>query len=221
MLRITVGVSPGAAIADRGGVHDDYDTAGVVADSVGDVAEQELLPTCHSRVADNEDVDRLLLGGANDRHRRIIIYDDKRTATLTGELPGIYGKLLAGCDRSGVFGGSVLGDGWALRYDYLHDDQFGVAAIGQRGGPSDGLVRRFGPIGPNHHAPHRGVRLAVRSRVQAGTGFLSHIEPSPRAALRVKITLAPISLSCNKAARLESSQKKPLRLASATLNFCQ
>ena len=125
-----------------------------MADSVGDVAEQELLPTCHSRVADNEDVDRLLLGRANDRHRRIIIYDDKRTATLTGELPGVYGKLLAGCDRSGAFGGSVLGDGWALRYDYLHDDQFGAAAIGQRSSPSDRLVRRFGPIGPHHHTPH-------------------------------------------------------------------
>ena len=70
---------PRRVIADRGSVDDDYDTAGVVADSVGDVAEQELLPTCHSRVADNEDVDRLLLGGANDRHRRIIIYDDNHT----------------------------------------------------------------------------------------------------------------------------------------------
>ena len=106
---------PRCTIADRGGVHDDHNTAGVVADVVGDVAEQEFLPTCHSRVADHEDVDRLPLSGANDSHRRIVIDDEQRATALPGELPGIAGELLAGGDRSGVFGGSILGGGRAVR----------------------------------------------------------------------------------------------------------
>jgi hypothetical protein len=106
-----------------------------MADSVGDVAKQEFFPPRHSHVADHEDVDRLPLGGANDRHRRIVIDDEQRTTALPGELPGIAGEFLAGGDRSGVFGGSVHGGGRALRYDYLHDDQLSTAALGKRGGP--------------------------------------------------------------------------------------
>ena len=168
---------PRWAIADWERVYDDHDTAGVVADAVGDVAEQELLPPCHSHVADHEDVDRLLLGGANDRHRRIVIDDEQRTTALTGELPGVQGELVAGCDRSGAFGGSVLGDGRAVRYDYLHDDQLGTVALGERGGPQDRLVRRLRPIGPHHHAPHRGVQgVALRSSVHGCIDSVSHME---------------------------------------------
>ena len=55
-------------------VHDDHRAAGVVADPVRDVAEQELLPPCHAGIADDQDVDRLLLGGiarspSRDRRR--------------------------------------------------------------------------------------------------------------------------------------------------------
>ena len=180
MLRITVGAFPRCAITDREGVHDDHNTAGVVTDAVRDVAKQELFPPRHSHIADHEDVDRLPLSGANNRHRRIVIDDEQRTAALPGELPGIGGELLAGGDRSGVFGSSVLGGGRAVRYDYLHDDQVGAAALGQRGGPENRLVRRFGPIGPHHHTPHRsGQGVAFRSSVRGFIDSVSHGDPPP------------------------------------------
>ena len=57
-------------------VHDDHRAASVVADPVRDVAEQELLAARHPGVADDEHVDRLVLGGAHDRHRGVVVDHD-------------------------------------------------------------------------------------------------------------------------------------------------
>ena len=57
-------------------VDDDHRAPRVVADAVGHVPEQELLATGHARVAHDEHVDRLLLRGFDDRHRRVVVDHD-------------------------------------------------------------------------------------------------------------------------------------------------
>ncbi len=78
--QVRLGLGLDGARADRGGgprdrgdrsvarrVHDDHRAARVVADPVGDVAEEELLAPGHTGVAHDQDVDVVLLRGVHDR----------------------------------------------------------------------------------------------------------------------------------------------------------
>jgi hypothetical protein len=62
--------------ARREGVHDDHSAAGIVTDAVRYIAEQKLLPSLHAGIADHENIDSFLLGGADDRGSRIGIHHD-------------------------------------------------------------------------------------------------------------------------------------------------
>jgi hypothetical protein len=52
-----------------------------------------------------------------------------------------------------------------VRHNHLHNEEFRAVPLGERGGPLNGLLGCFGPIGPDHHAPHRGVLKVIFHRL--------------------------------------------------------
>ena len=80
-----------------GGVDDDHGAAGVVGDAVGHVAEQELLAPAHPEIADHYGVGALVLDGAQDALRGVLIDDDAgRTVVSVAWIEGDLRKLKPG-----------------------------------------------------------------------------------------------------------------------------
>ena len=50
------------------------------------------------------------------------------------------------------FGSTEFRGGGMLRLDDLHNEQLGAVSLGELRGPSYGLIRRLGTVGPNHDA---------------------------------------------------------------------
>ena len=143
-------------------VDDDNGATRIVADAVGYVAEQELLPPRHAEVADHKDVNRLLLGGPNDCHRRIGIEDDKGMTALPCELPHMGGEFIAGCGGPGSFGRTELRRSRVLWHDHLHHEELRPVAFGEPGSPLNRLLGCFGPVSPNHHTLYRNIFQVAR-----------------------------------------------------------
>ena len=180
--QVRLGLDLGGARAERGRrarggggsgglpvrrVHDDDRASRVVADPVGHVPQQELLAAGHAGVADHQDVDRVLLGGADDRHGRVVVDHHVRAAAFAGDLGRVGLQLVGGAARARRFGGSELGVGRAARQDDLDDVQVGSVAIRERGRPRHGTLGGLGAIGPHHHPLHGAADPHVAVRAHA------------------------------------------------------
>ena len=113
-----------------GRVDDDDGAARRVRDAVRDVAEQELLPPAHARVADDEHVGLLLVDRAHDRAGDVGIDLDDRARAV--QLGGISGERFLGAL-----------DG---RRQHLEQHEFAVGAVREIGRPRDGLARGLGAV---------------------------------------------------------------------------
>jgi len=69
------------------GVYNNHGAVGTVTDAVRYVTEQKLFSTRHAKIADHQDIHRLLLSGADDRQCRISINDDQGMTAVPGDLP--------------------------------------------------------------------------------------------------------------------------------------
>jgi hypothetical protein len=98
-----------------------------------------------------------LLGGAHDRHRRVVIDDDGGMTAFPGKLPDVNRELLAGRGCTRAFRRPELGRCGVVRYDHLHNEELCAVPFRERDSPSDRLLGGFGPIGPDHHAPDLSV----------------------------------------------------------------
>ena len=111
-----------------------------MTDAVGHIAQQKLFPPRHAQVADHENVDRLLLGGAHDRQRRIGIDHDERMTALPSELLRVSGELITGCRCTRALGRSELRGSGVLRHDYLDHEKFRNVPFGKQCSPLDRLL---------------------------------------------------------------------------------
>ena len=112
-------------------VHDDHGAARVVVDPVRDVAEEELLASGHAGVPDHQHVDRVVVGRVHDGHRRVIVDDDVRPASLAGQAEGFDLESVGGRVRARGLGRAELRVGRARRHDHLHQVQFRAVALGE------------------------------------------------------------------------------------------
>ena len=151
-------------------VHDDHRAARIVADSIGHVAEQELLASGHAEIADDEHVDGLLLRSRDDGVRGVGVDEDQRAAARASEALRIGGKLGAGGVGARVIAGARRGGVRVLRDDDLHDEELGAVEIGEERRPARGAVGGLGPIHANHHAAHGRVANERRRR-RANSGL--------------------------------------------------
>jgi hypothetical protein len=126
-----------------------------VTDPVRHVPEEEFLPARHPRVPDDQHVDRLVLGGTHDRHRRVVVDHHMRVSSLARELRRVDLKLVGCAVRPRRFGRPVLRVGRVLGDDHLHDVELGAEPLGERGRPLDRSRGGFGSIGAHHHAADR------------------------------------------------------------------
>ena len=114
-------------------------------DSVGDVAEQELLAAAHAEVADDDDVGVLLLRRIHDRPSGIVAGGDDGAAALAGQLAGVSGKLVLGTGRERAADGDP------------QQQELGAVALRHLRRPGLGVLGGLGPVGGDEHAPHCGV----------------------------------------------------------------
>ena len=140
-----------------GRVHDDHGAAGVVADPVRHVAEQELLASGHARVPDDEHVDGVVLGGLHDRHRRVVVDHDVRARRARRRSSGVGLQVVGRGARLGGVGGAELGVGRARGHDHLDDVQLGAERVGERRRPAARRARRsrIGRSPPSRAGRHR------------------------------------------------------------------
>ncbi|MCP9465776.1 MAG: hypothetical protein NNA25_13410 [Nitrospira sp.] len=73
---------------------------------------------------------------------------------FSGQLRDDPGEFLTGGFGPRLFGGAEFRGGRMLRHDDLHHKQFGSVTICKLSGPPDGMVRRFGTVGPHHHTSY-------------------------------------------------------------------
>ena len=123
-----------------------------MADPVGDVAEEELLAPGHAGVANDQDVDVVLLGGVHDREGRIVVDHDVRAASLAGEAGGVQLQLVGRGSSPGDLGRAVLGVGGVEGDHDLDDVQLRGVGVRECGRPLDGPLRGGGTIGTHHDA---------------------------------------------------------------------
>ncbi len=152
-------------------VHDDHGAAGVMADSIWDVSEQELLPSRHAEIADDEHVDGLLLGGGDDRPRGVGIDEDQPAAPLSREASRIAREVQAGGVGARVIGGAGCRGALIFRDDHLNDEELGAVELGEERRPARGAVGGLRPIDSDHHAPDGRAADKARRR-RAIRGFL-------------------------------------------------
>ena len=142
----------GGAAVGRRGVHDDHRASRVVADPVGDVAQQELLAARHAGVAHDEHVDVVFLGRLDDRHGRIVVHHDVRLAAVAGHLSRVDAEVVGRAGGAGGFGCAVLRAAGVRRQHHLHDVELGAERVGERRRPAHGSLGRLGPVGADHDA---------------------------------------------------------------------
>ena len=151
---VTVGRARGLHLrgaARRRGVDDDDGAPRVVTDAVGHVAQQEFLAPRHAGVAHHQHVDRVLLGGRDDRHRGVVVDHDVRVTAFAGDLQRVGAEFLRGAGSPGRLGGAVLRDAGVLGHQHdLDDVQLGPERLGERRGPLDGALGGLGTIGADH-----------------------------------------------------------------------
>ena len=131
-----------------------------MTNAVRNVAEQKFLSSRHAKIADHQDIDGLLLNGADDRQCRIAINNNQGMTALPGDLPREARQFIVGGSRACLFGCAEFCGGRILRHYYLYHEQLCVVAVGEPGGPVDGLVGGFGTVGADHHAPY-GITLQM------------------------------------------------------------
>ena len=127
---------------------------GTVTDAIRYVTEQKLFSTRHAKIADHQYIDCLLLSGANDRQCRISINDDPGMTAVPGDLPREVRQVIVVSRSARLFGFAEFCGGRILRHHHLYHEQLCVVAVGEPGGPVDGLVGGFGAVGAYHHAPY-------------------------------------------------------------------
>ena len=118
------------------------------------VAEQKLLSSRHAKIADHQDIDGLLLSGADDCQCGIGIKNDQGMTALPSDLPREMRQVIVGGSRACLFGCAEFCAGRILRHHHLYYEQLCVVAVGEPGGPVNGLVGGFGTVGADHHAPY-------------------------------------------------------------------
>jgi hypothetical protein len=153
-----------AVPAARERVDDDHRAARVVADPVRHVAEQELLAPGHARVPDDEHVDPLVLGRADDRHRGVVVDHDDGVAAVGGDLRHVGSELVLRGVGPRALGGAVLGHRGVRRDHDLHDVQVGAEPLGEGRRPPDGALGGLRSVGTDHHAAHVSEDLGAHGR---------------------------------------------------------
>ena len=185
--RLGLGLDVGApehrgalGVPDRGhgpvrGVHDDDRAAGVVADPVRHVAEQELLASRHAGVPHDEDVDGVLLGRMHDGHGRVVVQDDVGAAALARQTRRLDLELVGGAGRLGPLGGPELGGCRVGGQDHLHDVELGAEPSRERRRPTDRTGGRLGAVRSHHHATdgfsNEDIRCVGHVRMMPGPGL--------------------------------------------------
>ena len=134
--------------------------ARVVRDAVRDVAEQELLAAAHADVADDEDVAPSLVGGVDDRLRRVLVDDDRRPAALARQLLGEPLEVLGGVGGPRRLGRAGFGARRVLGHDHLQQEQLRLVALGHVGRPRRRRSRRSRAIGSHGDPAYRCGALA-------------------------------------------------------------
>ena len=155
-----------------GGVDDDHGASRVVTDPVRDVAEQEFLPARHPGVPDHEDVDRSVLGRADDRHRGVGIDDHMGASTVAGEPQRLGLQRLGRAGGLGALGRAEFRIRGVRRHDHLHEMELGIEPTGEVDRPLDRLGRGLGQVGADHDALDRpvGVRDCTHARIMPCAG---------------------------------------------------
>ena len=93
------------------GVYNNHGAVGTVTDAVRYVTEQKLFSTRHAKIADHQDIDCLLLSGADDRQCRVSINDDQGMTAVPGDLPRQVAEDGEGGDGDGArLGAQQAGD---------------------------------------------------------------------------------------------------------------
>ena len=132
-----------------------------MADPVRHVPEEEFLAARHPGVPDDQDVDRLVLGGTHDRHRGVVVDHHVRVSALARELRRVDLQLVGGAVRPRRLGRPVLRVGRVLRDDHLHDVELGAEPLGERGRPLDRSRGGLGSVGAHHHPADRAHGVGV------------------------------------------------------------
>ena len=142
------------------GVDDDHGAAGVVADAIGHVAEQELPAAGHAGVADDENIGRILPCRSNDGHRGVVVEHDAAAGFVPADGFGVRREIPRQRRQiAPVAGGTTIGP----RHDHLHDVQFCVEPLGETCRPANGLLGRLGAIGSHHDATRDAGQRHVHS----------------------------------------------------------
>ena len=120
------------------------------------VAEQKLLPSRHAGIADHENIDSFLLGGADDRGSRFGIHHDYGTARLPDDLPHLYRQLIVGGSRACPCGCAEFCGSRIVRNLHLYHEQLCVIAAGA-----------FSTVGANHPTPYGAIFSKTRHTLRS------------------------------------------------------